>query len=192
MLPVALWSIKGQSHQDFHCYVTDNSEDPKHNKLHQQMISDMRDARFTYVPTAKKTPVNDCYHAAEYVVEHFPMGRWLCFPCDDTYLMPDFARRLVSMGTIEEAGFVYCRYIVVGPDAGGAAMIGTQADYRIWEMRVGRTAKTCFMVKRSAFDKFRGKMDAPGYFNADYWFSSQMQQNGVKIATVPDVLVVHN
>lgn len=192
MLPVVLWSIKGQSQRNFECFVTDNSTDPKMRLLHQQAVTDLRDKRFIYVHTAPKIKVSDCYHAAEYVMAHFPMGRWLCFPCDDTYLMPDYARRLLTIGTQEEAGFVYCKYVVVGPDAGGAAMIGTQQDYRIWEQRPYRTCKTCFMVRRDVFNKFEGKMDTPGYFNADYWVSGQMVQRGIKIASVPDILVVHN
>lgn len=191
MLPVCLWSIKGQSHRDFECIVADNAEDSRIAVQHKKSVAEMRDSRFQYVRTASKTKVSDCYWAAEWAVKHLARGRWLCFPCDDTYLVPDFGRMMLLQAHKKCADFVYAEHIICGPEALG----GPDTAYAVWTQRLHRTAKTSFIVKRSVFDRvkgFQGKMDRPGTVNADYYFSSQMVNSGVPIASVPDVCVVHN
>lgn len=191
MLPVALWSIKGQSHQDFECIVADNADYEPTAQSHKRMVEQLSDSRFTYARTAGKTRVSDCYWAAEYIVRTYECGRWLCFPCDDTYLMPEFGQRMLLQAFKTGAQFVYCEHIIAGPEALG----GPGTAYAVWTQRLHRTAKTSFIVKRAVFEKvggFQGKMDRASTVNADYFFSTQMAQAGVKIASVSDVMVVHN
>ncbi len=194
MLPVCLWSIKGQTHGDFNCYVADNSEDPKITAAHRLAVAQLNDARFTHVHTAKKTKVSDPYWAAEWVIGNMPVGRWLAFPCDDTYLVPGFGQRMLMQGLKDGAEFVYCQWILTGPVAGSGSVI-PEACYRVWEMQIHQTAKTCFLIKRRAFERigrFEGKRDTPGHASADYWLSSQALAHRLRISVLPEVAVVHN
>ncbi len=75
MLPVALWSIKGQSHSDFECIVTDNADSNTLAKQQEKMVKDLNDHRFRYVRTATKTQVSDCYWSAEWANKHMASGR---------------------------------------------------------------------------------------------------------------------
>jgi hypothetical protein len=191
MLPVILWAIKGQSHQDFECIVADNADNASISKQQRQAVADLRDSRFTYVLTGRKTKVSDCYWAAEWVNQRMASGRWLCFPCDDTYLVPEFTQRMLVTAARENADYVFAKNIICGPEALG----GPDTGYAVWTQRIHRTAKTCFIVKRSVFLElggFKGKMDRPGTVNADYFFSSQVSQAGKKIARVDECLLVHN
>jgi GT2 family glycosyltransferase len=191
MLPVCLWSIKGQSHSDFECIVTDNADHDPTAKTQEAMVKAMGDPRFRYIRTAKKTKVSDCYWSAEWANQHMASGRWLCFPCDDTYLVPEFAQRMLVTAAKENADYVFVKHIVASPEALG----GPDTGYAVWSQRLHRTAKTSFIVKRRVFDEvggFQGKMDRAGTVNADYFFSSQMVKAGKKIAMVSECLVVHN
>ncbi len=189
MLPVCLWSIKGQSHQDFECIVADNADHEPTAKAHEQAVKQLNDPRFEYVRTHGKTEVSDPYWAAEYIMRTYECGRWLCFPCDDTYLVPQFAQRMLLEAHRRNADFVYCHKILVGPEASG----GWEAGYCVWGIQMHRTPKTSFIVKRDAFKAFEGKLARAGYCNADYFVSSQMQMAGFKIAVVEDgPMVVHN
>ncbi len=191
MLPVCLWSIKGQTHQDFECIVTDNADHEPTAKQQERMVKSMDDPRFRYVRTAKKTKVSDCYWSAEWANEHMAAGRWLCFPCDDTYYVPEFAQRMLVAAAKENADYVFVKHVICGPEALG----GPDTAYAQWTQRLHRTAKTSFIVKRGVFNGvggFQGKMDRPGTVNADYFFSSQMVAAGKKIARVDECLLVHN
>lgn len=191
MLPVALWSIKGQSHQDFECFIADNTDNAGIYKAHDQAIKAMNDPRFRHINTSKKTKVGDCYWSAEWIAAHFPMGRWLCFPCDDTYYVPEFAQRMLVMAARENADYVFVKNIIAGPEALG----GPDSGYAMWTQRLHRTAKTSFIVKSRVFKEvggFQGKMDRMATVNADYFFSTQMVQAEKKIARVDECLLVHN
>lgn len=188
MLPVCLWSIKGQTHQDFECIVADNADHEPTAKAHKDAVGQLRDARFEYVRTHGKTPVSDPYWAAEYILNAYECGRWLCFPCDDTYLVPQFAQRMLLAAAEANADFVYSRKMVVGPEASG----GWEAGYCVWGIQMHRTPKTSFIVKRKVFHGFEGKLARAGYCNADYFVSSQMAAAGVRIAAVEGPLLVHN
>lgn len=191
MLPVALWSIKGQSHQDFECVVADNAENRTTARAHADTVLSLCDRRFQYVYTGNKIKVSDCYWSAEWVVKHMARGKWLCFPCDDTYLVPEFAQRMLIAAVRENADYVFVKNIIAGPEALG----GPDTGYAMWTQRLHRTAKTSFIVKRQVFDEvggFKGKMDRPGTVNADYFFSTQMVTAGKRIARVDECLLVHN
>jgi hypothetical protein len=151
----------------------------------------MRDPRFIHVPTAKRISVSDPYWAAEWVISKLARGRWIATPCDDTYLMPQFAERMLRHADRERADFVWCRWPVVGQEAAGNQVM-PDMGYGVWDIKLHRTPKTSFLFKRSVFKGFAGKLDRPGYCNADYFLSSQMVQDGVKVSALSDILVVHN
>jgi len=191
MLPVALWSIKGQSHQDFECIVADNADNDAIAKQHEQAVKDLRDPRFRHVRTAAKTKVSDPYWAAEWVIENLARGRWIVLPCDDTYLMPQFAERMLRHAQRKKAEFVWCRWPVVGQEAAGNQIM-PDMGYGVWDIKIHRTPKTSFMFRRSVFTGFEGKLSRAGYCNADYFLSSQMVAGRVRISCLPDILLVHN
>ncbi len=184
MLPVILWAIKGQTHQNFECFVTDNSTTPAVSKQHEDAVKSLHDPRFAYIPTAKKIKVNECYHSAEYALKG-ARGGWYCFPCDDTYLVPEFGARMLAKGISEGLDFVYCEDVVVGPDASGGS------GYRVWTQSIGRTVKTSFIVRASSFPGF-SKPNIPSPVAADYFFGHSMRQSGKRIGSVRETMVVHN
>lgn len=189
MLPVCLWSIRNQSHQNFEVIVTDNAVDDGIAKQQEAYVKGMGDSRFRYVRTAKKIPMSDCYFSAEYAIKHMARGTWLAFPCDDTYLVPDFGALMLEQGMRDNAGFVYCERFLVGTQPGG----GWEAGYHVWQQALHRTTKTTFIVKRSMFPGFHGKAGRTGASLADYVLCSQMVEAGVKISVLRGkILVVHN
>lgn len=197
MLPVALWSIAGQGHRSFTCIVADNAPNAATAAQHKRAVADVARAcqgKFWYYRTHGKTRVSDPYWAAEWIIKHVPVGRWLAFPCDDTYLVPGFGQRMLMQGLRDNADFVYCQWILTGPVAGAGSVI-PEAGYRVWEMQMHQTAKTCFIVRRSVFDRlggFQGKRETPGHASADYWFSSQIAEHQVPVARLAEIAVVHN
>ena len=197
MLPVCLWSIAGQNHRSYNVYVADNAVDDKIAAMHRRAVEYMDTfaelkGKFHYVRTAGKTKVNDCYWSAEYVIDNHPVGRWLTFPCDDVYYMPEFAQRMLSHAFREQADYVFTRWLVVGPEACGTSAI-PEGGYRIIEVRLHKTPKTCFIVNRSVYKGFAFKQAGfSGPINADYFFSSQMVNDKVAISRLDDLLVIHN
>jgi glycosyltransferase involved in cell wall biosynthesis len=185
LLPVCLWSIKAQSHQDFEVIVTDNATDPSIAAKHKAIVESIKDDRFKYIKTAGKIKVSDCFWAAEYAVKHHAHGRWYCFPCDDTYYAPEFAQRMLAAAYTNNWEFVLCGMPIVGPAAGGAA-------YRIWESPIHRSIKTAFIVKAKRFVAFEDKPHKSMAANADYAFGCQMQRDGVRTGIVNEPMMVHN
>ena len=186
LLPVILSALNVQTNQNFECIVTDNAETKDVAVLHKAEVI-MRDPRrFRYLRTHGKTKVSDCYWAAEYAVKR-STGRWLCFPCDDTYLVPEFGQRMLTAAAANGWEFVIDRRIVVGPEAAGGS------SHEIWEMRPGRAIKTSFIVSREAFVRhggFTGKPNGSIPVGADYFFSHVMSSK-VSWGFVDEVMVVH-
>jgi glycosyltransferase involved in cell wall biosynthesis len=186
LLPVCLWSIKAQTHQDFEVIVTDNATDKKIAAKHKAIVASMKDARFKYVRTAGKIKVSDCFWSAEYAVKKMARGKWYCFPCDDTYYAPEFAQRMLAAAYAHNWEFVLCGKPVVGPAASGGA------GYWIWESPIHRSIKTAFMVKASRFGSFENKPHKSMAANADYAFGMQMQKYGVRCGIVNEPMMFHN
>lgn len=194
MLPACLWSLAQQTHRSFEVIVTDNSTDRGIAK-HQERTVDQINAsgllgnpapRFVYVNTSQKIKISDCYRSALYAVENHARGNWYCFPCDDTYLVPEFGERMLAAAYSRNADFLYCKYCVVGADA------SSYSGYRVWTMTPGRTIKTSLFVRASVFQGFPGIADSAAPVLADWAYSSRMRERNIRTATVDEVLVVHN
>lgn len=184
-LRTCLASIAAQTHQRFEVIVTDNAIDNGIAKAQKEMIAQF-DKRFRYVRTTRKIEVSDCYYSAEYAVKNMASGTWYGFPCDDTYYMPEFGSRMLAAAYKNSWDFVYARSVVVGPEAAGGS------GYRLWTQTVGHTVKTCFLIRASVFPGFGGKPDVPVPVAADYFFGTQMVENGISMGAVDEVLLVHN
>lgn len=189
MLPVILWALAGQRHRGFEVIVTDNATNDHiaadHRSSVQCVQGRIKDVRFKYVRTAYKIDVADCYHSAEYAIKHHAKGTWYCFPCDDTYLVPDFGQKMLKAAYANGWDFVYTKRVIVGSEASGGA--GPQ----MWEMQLGRTVKTSFIVRATAFPGFV-KTGVPAPVEADYYLGTNMNQRGARIGSVDEVMVVHN
>ena len=187
MLRSCLWAIANQTHRHFEAIVTDNSEDRTIQAAHRQAIMDMKDKRFRYVLTATKLAQVTCYYSAEWAVRHLAKGNWICFPCDDTYLVPRFAERMLAAAYAQNLDMVIAEDVVIGPDAAG----GLGGAYQVWRQGVAATAKTTMMVRRSAFPGF-AKARGDTFIASDRELSREMEKRGARIGVATGVLVVHN
>ncbi len=184
MLPVILWAIKGQSHTRFEVIVTDNADDNEIAAKHRLAVEQLDDPRFKYIRTYRKIPVADCYWSAEYALKQ-AKGVWYCFPCDDTYLAPEFGARMLAHATQHCLDMVYCEDVVVGTDASG------QSGYRVWKQYVSHTLKTSFIIRASSFPGFT-KPGIPSPVAVDYFLSHLMEAADAKIDGVRECMVFHN
>ena len=187
LLPVCLYSLAAQTHRDFEVLVTDNATDEAVAAHHRRTVRLMGDSRFHYYRTSDKIKVSDCYWSAEWAIKHHTHGNWYGFPCDDSYYAPEFGQRMLSAAYRENWEFVICGSVVVGPAASG------NSGYRVWEMQIGRTIKTSFLVKACRFTGFYAKPVAENAAaGADYSFGAYLVRSGVPWGIVNEVMLVHN
>ncbi len=187
MLAVCLWSIKGQSHENFECIVADNADDPAIAAQHARVVRDMRDARFRHVRTFKKIPVSECYWAGEWVAQHLAKGRWLCFPCDDCYYLPEFAKLMLTAAVAEQSKIVMSEFVLMGPEAAGGSGV-----YQRWKSIPHKLIKSAFLIQRSAFPGFKEKPKASMPSAADTALGTELVRAGFKFAVCQAMTVVHN
>ncbi len=194
MLPACLWSLAQQTHRNFEVIVTDNSTDRRVAKAQENTVNQINESgllgnpapRFVYVNTSKKITISDCYRSALYGIEHHARGSWYSFPCDDTYLVPEYGERMLGAVFSNNWDFAYVKYCVVGADA------SSWSGYRVWKMGLGRTIKTSLFVRASVFQGFPGIADSAAPVLADWAYSSKMRERNIRMGAVDEVLVVHN
>jgi hypothetical protein len=182
MLPIILWALKVQTHRNFEVIVTDNSIVPAVTAAHRKVVAQLEDSRFSHLHTAHKIEVRECYWSAEYAAKR-AHGQWLCFPCDDTYLVPEFGQRMLAAGYLNGWDMVICGDIVVGPLCNG------HIGYKPWRMEPHRASKTTYIVRASAFPGFNAKPVVAGASLADYHLSGEVPNVGV---LRDQLMVVHN
>jgi len=184
-LRTGLAALADQSHADFEVLVTDNARDDKLALAHSELVRALNDRRFRYYRTFGETKICDCYWSAEWGAQR-ARGRWLAFPCDDTYYPPEYAARMLAAAYTGNAEFVICGKAVVGPEACG------NCGYHVWDMAPGRATKTTFMILAAKFEGFAGKPVVEGAAGAvDYSFSAETARR-LRTVLVPDLLLVHN
>lgn len=184
LLPVCLWSLASQTHRNIEVIVTDNASDDGIAKAHREeteRIGVLSGISFKYI----RPRASDCYRSAHKGVE-IARGTWLCFPCDDTYYVPEFGQRMLSAAYSNFWDFLYCGKAVVGADA------SSWSGYHVWNMAPGRTIKSVLFVRASLFHGFPGLPKGSAPVGADWYFSADMQRRGVRMGSVDEVLVVHN
>ena len=172
LLRVILAALWVQTHENFEVIVTDNADDPEIRYLHQAEVRELSDDRFRYMLTAGKTKVSDCYWSAEYAAKR-ANGAWLCFPCDDTYLVPEFGERMLMAGLLNHWDLVICGNAIVGPECNG------HIGYKPWEMEPRKASKTTMLIRREVFPGFTGKLHMNGAVLADYHLSGSIPNCGV-------------
>jgi hypothetical protein len=191
LLPGLLWSLAAQSHKNFEVIVTDNAKVLSVAKQHDRAVNYIRSInpffkeRFHYKRTHGQIDVSTCYHSAEWAIKHIACGLWYCFPCDDSYYAPEFGQRMLRAGYSNGWDFVVCKSVVVGPAASGGS------GYRVWDMAIGRTVKTSFIVKASVFPGFTLPV-VESAAGCDYQFGHDLVHSGVPWGHVDEVMIVHN
>jgi hypothetical protein len=111
---------------------------------------------------------------------------WLCFPNDDSYLMPFYSRIMIREANKAGWDLVYCDCIY-DPRM-------QKNYYQVFEVTpvAGRIDKICVMVRRKVFHGFP-LIEHPQFWTmADGLFVRQLVKEGVAHGHVPSPSCVHN
>jgi glycosyltransferase involved in cell wall biosynthesis len=188
LLATCLWSLMGQTHQDFEVIVTDNTEDEKIAARQKAIVASMKDKRFRYFRTAGKLKVSDCYWSAEFGMKH-ATGRWLCFPCEDCYYPPEWAQRMLGAAVSNNWDLALCGGSISGPETCGSN--------RYFSLELGSLAfpgyKPSFIVKASKFPGWLNKPTMTACSGVDRTTLQYMVRDPrVKWGRVESLYYVHN
>jgi hypothetical protein len=176
LLRCCLASILTQSAQACDIIVTDNATSPL-MKLMNQRVSSF-DSRILYLNTQAAT----CYHSAEIGAAQ-AIGKYLCFPSDDSYYVPCFQELMVQEAESRDLQLVYCDMLFDGRRMGGKyGVLNVQPQ-------LNHIDKTGFLVRRDVFDGFKEKDSSSA---ADGYFIEEMLSRGIRHGKLSDVLAVHN
>ncbi len=186
LLAACLWSLKGQTHTDFEAIITDNTEDAEEATRHREFVAGLKDKRFRYLRTAGKLRLSDCYWSAEYGLER-SRGRWLCFPCDDSYYPPQWTQRMLAEAYKSQADLVLCGNVIVGPETCGVP------HYVPLEIGTPRSPgyKPSFIIRREKFSGWISKPTVIATAGADRTTLQQLVTK-TRWAKASDVWYVHN
>lgn len=193
LLDICLCSLKTQTHKNSEIIVTDNSEDPVTMAKHKES-ADRYGAR--YMNTRALT----CYHSAE-MGARTAVGKWLCFPSDDSYYVPKFAEKLLEMAYEYNLDFAFCEMVhneaPLPPHQGlciGTMDSAVKTGYRVRNVqpRLGFIDKTGFIVRRDVFAYFPRKPDTALACGSDGYLIEWLKKAGARYKKHDDVLVVHN
>jgi GT2 family glycosyltransferase len=113
------------------------------------------------------------------------VGRWFCFPNDDSYYMPMFSEFMIREATTSGSDLVLCD-MVYDPRING--------KYHVIDTKpvAGAIDKTCFMVKRDIFNNM-GFPHVKDVRWTDFYYIEKLVKNGVKWSKADGgALVVHN
>lgn len=156
----------------YQIFVTDNSEEC----WNWWAVKPYEQLGLRYFSTKEKT----CYSAANHVAQSTD-AEWLCFPSDDSYYVPSFARLMLAKSA--DADLVYCDWLDTR----------LQPYYKPFraEPRTGAIDKTAFIVRRGLFLRLGGFTD-PEHEFADGHFVDAVVRSGARIAKAEGVLLVHS
>lgn len=138
----------------------------------------------------------DEYTASEEGVR-IACGDWLCFPSEDSYYVPEFAKFMLTHADMHGLDMVYCDMLydprMYGVYKVAEAPLGNDTA----ETGLGATGivdKTAFLVRRERFFPFPDKAEyVPGQpRRGDVRFIDEAIRRGYKHGRCPGVLVVHN
>jgi GT2 family glycosyltransferase len=185
-LRCCLASLALQQGGPYQVVVTDNSEVCGN---WQEVSPTFDRLGFIYFPTQEKT----CYRAANYAMREAAaaalaeapvdqVADWLCFPSDDSYYVPSFARLMLAAAK-PGVDLVYCDWLDTR----------LQPHYERFKAapRTGAIDKTAFIVRRDVFLSLGGFMD-PDHEFGDGHFVDAVVRSGAVCAKAEGILLVHN
>lgn len=165
-----LASLFVQQGGPYQIFVTDNSKEGCnwHSEYAQLGVR--------YFPTMEKT----CYSAAN-CIGHETDAEWLCFPSDDSYYVPSFARLMLAKSA--DADLVYCDWL--------DTRLQPRYERFVAAPKTGAIDKTAFIVRREIFLRLGGFTD-PLHEFADGHFVDSVVRSGARIAKAGGILLVHS
>jgi glycosyltransferase involved in cell wall biosynthesis len=187
-LAVCCYMLKMQTHRNFEVIVTDNTADNAVARQQRDFVHGLKDKRFTYVRTADKIEVSDCYWSAEYGMT-LATGNWLCFPCEDCYYPPEWGQRMLTAGVRYGWDLVLCEKLIVGPEPCGAD--------RYFAFEAGSMSfpgyKPSFIVKREYFPEWLNKPTMGACSGVDRTTLQSMVRNPeLRWGVARDLFYFHN
>ncbi len=152
--------------------------------LYNQAITNH--AGVIYLNTSKLVP-QTCYHG----LEAQPDGNWLCFPSDDSYYVPNFARIMLHTAEANNWEFVYSD-VLYDPRLAHATR-GLHDTYSVMDTQphCGSFDKTCFIVTRRAFEQVGGWPRHEADWR-DGALAEALVNAGIRHGKAPGILLVHN
>ncbi len=170
--------------EPFEVIVTCNSLDPK-------MIAEIQlicqQHKVLMIPTGEMGATCP-YSAAEKAVE-YAKGDWLCFPSDDSYYLPRFSEFMLRAAQENQLDLVLSEAVVYAKDRirhpNYVPHIHTQ------QAQMHCVDKTAFIVKKSWFEEFPGKIPHQPV-SCDGLLIESLRQRNIRFGAAPGVLVVHN
>jgi len=185
-LAACLWSIKGQTHEDYEVIVTDNTEDKTVAHQQKRIVEKLKDKRFRYLRTAGKIKVSDCYWSSEVGLNQ-AKGKWVCFPCEDCYYPPQWTQRMLTEAVRNNLDLVLCESTLTGPETCGID------GYRV--LQLGKPGfpgyKPSFLVKRAKFKGWLNKPLVPACSGVDRTTLQDLTKK-LKWGVARDLMYVHN
>jgi hypothetical protein len=173
-LKCCLASLALQWDQHHEILVTDSSRDPDCIAECIRICEDFGARRIN------SKACQHCYESA-CVGAARAKGKWLCFPCDDSYYVPGFSQIMLQAAEANSWDFVYCDCLY-DPRLGG--------KYSILDAQpiIGRMDKANFLLRRSLFQGF------PPHEHEwrDGTLAVSLIQRGVRHGKAPGILCVHN
>lgn len=183
----SLSSLLTQTHRDFEIIVTDNApvEYCENISVLRFLLGDAAYRPFNYTFKNMRyvhTAMDTCYQSAEHGAS-IANGEWLCFPSDDSYYVPDFAKLMLEKSA--GADLVYCDCIY-DPRRG--------YTYAVMDTKplVGHIDKTNFIVRKEWFERVGGFPEKKPGGCSDGLFIERAIQLGARHVKAEGVLCFHN
>jgi glycosyltransferase involved in cell wall biosynthesis len=175
VLRCLLSSLSLQTEKGIEVIVTDNSSDDALAAKTLGVVKEFDD-RFDY----QRTYRNDCYSSAEDGAK-IASGRFLCFPSDDNYYLPQFAEMMLRCALNKGLDLVYCDCVYGRPG---------QTPFLLNVIpKTNHIDKGGFLIARDKFTEFPGKAPVSC---SDGWFVEECVKKGVRHGKVDSPLWVHN
>lgn len=189
-LRTCLSSVVEQTFTNWRALVVDNTARRRMSFANKRIVDDIADPRITYSNVSSRTYIGDTpnasghkwsvYKATEAGVDQTE-GGWLCFPSDDTYVVPWFLERMLAEATAQAWELVYCDLIA-----------GSANGHWPMQVRPLRCCidKTCFLLRREWFKGFDHSPEA--YAQADGLLVEDLVARGIRHGRLGQCLCVHN
>ena len=186
-LRTCLSSLIEQTERDIDVIVVDNTQIMEVAVRNKELC--LMDQRIRYEWVADRTNISyqnfrhkHCLYTATEIGVSLATGDWLCFPNQDSYYVPVFADRILSIATRDSLEFVYCNLVLGTP----------YQHYRPLDCQPCCRAidKTNFIMKREWFTGFQHKW--AHYDIADGLMVDDLVARGIQHGKINEYLVVHN